>query len=90
MHRDVALRNLLVSQVDGKYVVKVADFGLARHVIIFFLRIYSDNFKSSEVNLDAKQILPIKWTAAEVLNGDPLTAKNDVWVRIKSYHLYSI
>ena len=32
IHRDLGARNLLVSEADGKYVIKIADFGLSREV----------------------------------------------------------
>ncbi len=32
VHRDLAVRNLLVNKVDDKYAVKVGDFGLSRNI----------------------------------------------------------
>jgi serine/threonine protein kinase len=49
VHRDLALRNLLVTG-DGKYIVKVSDLGLSRAV------------ESSYYKSEGKSI-PIKWSA---------------------------
>jgi len=65
IHRDIALRNLLVYLSDNKYIVKVSDFGLSRICAAY------------EANSATK--FPIKWTAPEVLNGAINTSKNDVW-----------
>ncbi len=52
VHRDLALRNLLVnSSANSKYVVKVADFGLSR--IVSDKQYYAATSSS----------MPIKWTA---------------------------
>jgi len=67
IHRDIALRNLLVTRADGKYVVKVADFGLSRST------------QSGEYESSSGSKLPIKWTAVEVLTGGKFTSKSDVW-----------
>ncbi len=48
IHRDLALRNLLVTQTDGRYVIKVADFGLSR-------KTDNDYYASQD------KMLPIKW-----------------------------
>jgi serine/threonine protein kinase len=57
IHRDLAARNILLQYdkveendiVDSRFVVKIADFGLARRVEIAY-----DNLRSQN---------PIKWTA---------------------------
>jgi serine/threonine protein kinase len=46
IHCDLSARNLLVSLLDGKYEVKVADFGLSR--------------KSDENQADSSMV-PIRW-----------------------------
>lgn len=55
VHRDIALRNLLVTlhEEENKYLVKVGDFGLARSTE---KGIYASTQKS----------IPIRWTAPEV------------------------
>ena len=65
IHRDLAARNCLVSD---NHLVKVADFGLTRHV------------KLDEV-YTARQgaKFPIKWTAPEGLAFNKFTTKSDVW-----------
>ena len=64
IHRDLAARNILVGE-DRK--VKVADFGLLRHI--------SDG-EIYEVQNTKK--LPIKWTAPEALRSGIYTLKSDV------------
>jgi serine/threonine protein kinase len=54
VHRDLSLRNLLVTvDESGRYVVKVADFGLSRHLT-------RDYYKTDDKNI------PVKWSAPEV------------------------
>ncbi|XP_041072056.1 hepatocyte growth factor receptor isoform X1 [Carcharodon carcharias] len=67
VHRDLAARNCML---DENYIVKVADFGLARD--IYEKEYYSINNKSS-----AK--LPVKWMALESLQTQKFTTKSDVW-----------
>lgn len=55
VHRDLALRNLLVTRDEnGKYVVKVADFGMSR-------LINKGYYKTDD------KTIPIKWSAPEVI-----------------------
>jgi tyrosine-protein kinase Srms len=65
IHRDFALRNLLLSGTD-KLSVKVADFGLSRIM------------QGGYYKTDDKQI-PVKWSAIEVLKTGTYTPKSDVW-----------
>ena len=65
LHRDLALRNLLVSGEEGNYIVKVSDFGLSRNI--------DDYYKSENINV------PVKWTAPEVFEYGKFTVKCDVW-----------
>jgi ephrin-A/ephrin-B len=53
VHRDLALRNLLVCKVDGKYNVKVSDFGMSRST--------EKGYYQSE-----EKSIPVKWSAPEV------------------------
>jgi serine/threonine protein kinase len=66
IHRDFALRNLLVNKVDGKYVVKVSDFGMSRLTEHGY---YTSHDKT----------IPIKWSAPEVIAYGRSTSKSDVW-----------
>eukprot|EP00727_Mastigamoeba_balamuthi_P003592 m51a1_g1323 putative a chain structural analysis of dfg-in and dfg-out dual src-abl inhibitors sharing a common vinyl purine template (924) ;mRNA; r:255587-258992 len=66
IHRDLAARNLLYFQEGSSYVVKVADFGLARVMTSDYYVLHSSTF-------------PVKWTALEVLLYRRCTSQSDVW-----------
>jgi len=71
VHRDLALRNLLVGTRGDKYerfVVKVADFGLSRST--------DRGYYKSE-----SKTIPIKWSALEIILYDSYkyTSKCDAW-----------
>jgi len=65
VHRDVAARNVLVGE---NFVMKVADFGLARDV-------YQDEHY---IKLSGG-LLPIKWMAIESVFDRVFTQQSDVW-----------
>lgn len=65
VHRDIAARNVLVSEKDC---VKLADFGLSRWLE------ESNYYKAS------KGKLPIKWMAPESINFRRFTTASDVWM----------
>ncbi|XP_064199105.1 hepatocyte growth factor receptor [Anguilla rostrata] len=67
VHRDLAARNCML---DESYVVKVADFGLARDV-------YDKEYYSVHNKSGVK--LPVKWMALESLQTHKFTSKSDVW-----------
>ncbi|XP_068691047.1 inactive tyrosine-protein kinase 7-like [Montipora foliosa] len=78
IHRDLAARNVLL---DQNRVCKVTDFGLAYQ-----------NFKYGHGNAK-KGCMPIKWTAPEILFGDPanLSSKSDVWsYGVVLYEIFTI
>ena len=68
IHRDLALRNILTSTTgsDGKYLSKVADFGLARSIE---QGVYKSNTK----------MLPVRWTSPECIHYGKYDAKSDIW-----------
>ncbi|XP_066927035.1 fibroblast growth factor receptor 2-like isoform X2 [Clytia hemisphaerica] len=65
IHRDLAARNILVGD---DYVIKIADFGLARsvHEVDYYRK-----------TTDGR--LPIKWLAIEALFDRVYTTQSDVW-----------
>ena len=65
IHRDLATRNVLVGE---EYVIKVADFGLARDV-------YKSDMYVKATNAG---VLPVKWMALESLFDRIYTEKSDV------------
>mmetsp|Transcript_13871 Transcript_13871/g.19271 ORF Transcript_13871/g.19271 Transcript_13871/m.19271 type:complete len:540 (-) Transcript_13871:1763-3382(-) len=68
VHRDLGARNLLITESDGNYVVKVSDFGLSRQVE-----------ESDAVYSSKEGVFPIKWSPPEVINYRKFTSKSDVW-----------
>jgi len=69
VHRDVSLRNLLVSNgVDG-LVVKISDFGLSRYV--------ESDYCHSRESIEGR--IPIKWSAPELLEHGTCSTKSDVY-----------
>ncbi|XP_046851373.1 fibroblast growth factor receptor 2-like [Xenia sp. Carnegie-2017] len=64
IHRDLAARNILVGE---DYVMKIADFGLARHTRMDYYRKTTDGR------------LPVKWLAIEALFDRVYTIQSDVW-----------
>jgi len=65
VHRDLAARNILVG---NDYVMKIADFGLARDV-------NATNFYYK----NSVGMLPVKWMAIESLFDKVYTTQSDVW-----------
>ncbi|XP_022108696.1 tyrosine-protein kinase Mer-like [Acanthaster planci] len=69
IHRDLATRNCML---DDNYVVKVADFGLAR-------RIFDNECYKMRIRQSISCCLPVKWVAIEGLNDSIFTSRSDVW-----------
>ncbi|XP_020916736.1 tyrosine-protein kinase receptor old-1 isoform X1 [Exaiptasia diaphana] len=63
LHRDIALRNILVASEDP-YLIKISDFGLAR---------LSEYYKCERGRF------PLKWYAPESITYHRFTSKSDVW-----------
>ena len=65
VHRDLAARNILV---DKDYIIKIADFGLARDVQ-----------KDDYYRKVSGGFIPIRWMAPESLFEQRYTIQSDVW-----------
>ena len=65
IHRDLAARNILVAK---DYIIKIADFGLARDVQI------NDYYRKK-----GEGFLPVRWMAPESLLENRFSVKSDVW-----------
>ena len=65
IHRDLAARNILVAK---DYIIKIADFGLARDVQI------NDYYRKK-----GEGFLPVRWMAPESLFYRRYTIQSDVW-----------
>jgi len=69
IHRDLALRNLLVAGCDDdNYLIKVADFGMSR--------IIADH---DSYYLKHEGLVPIKWSAPEILGFGKFSSQSDSW-----------
>ena len=71
---DLALRNLLLTkQQDGRWLVKVGDFGLSRIT-------HNDGDGDEQVYVTAHQLLlPIKWVSPEAIMTRHFSTRSDVW-----------
>jgi len=63
IHRDLSARNVLVDDHDN---VKISDFGMSR-------------VSQAEYYQVTSKVMPIKWTAPEVLSHGKYTFSSDVW-----------
>eukprot|EP01119_Soliformovum_irregulare_P026024 TRINITY_DN979_c0_g1_i12.p1 TRINITY_DN979_c0_g1~~TRINITY_DN979_c0_g1_i12.p1 ORF type:complete len:393 (+),score=118.91 TRINITY_DN979_c0_g1_i12:340-1518(+) len=68
LHRDLALRNVLVNLEKRFFVAKLADFGMAKMV----------DARSRSLTSTQERI-PLRWSAVEVLEHGIFTEKSDVW-----------
>eukprot|EP01114_Cavostelium_apophysatum_P001939 TRINITY_DN1169_c0_g2_i1.p1 TRINITY_DN1169_c0_g2~~TRINITY_DN1169_c0_g2_i1.p1 ORF type:complete len:1386 (-),score=265.65 TRINITY_DN1169_c0_g2_i1:45-4202(-) len=67
LHRDLAVRNLLITKSDDKYSAKIADFGMSREAVDY----YSPSGDTA---------VPVRWSAPEVLvNRGRFTGASEVW-----------
>lgn len=68
IHRDISLRNFLVTQKDAEpYFVKISDFGLSRFL------------EKESYYINSEIAIPVKWSAPETLQRGKYTIKSDVW-----------
>jgi len=73
VHADLALRNVLLTKrpdKEGRYLAKVADFGLSKSL-------FHKNYYSAS-NVQEKSI-PIRWTAIEVIETGKFSYASDMW-----------
>lgn len=66
VHRDLAARNVLIGENNS---AKIADFGLARVI----------NRDAQCKRQTKPELLPIKWSALEVIKDNEYSTKSDVW-----------
>jgi serine/threonine protein kinase len=66
VHRDLALRNLLVDKTGTKYIVKISDFGMARTM--------NKGYYKTE-----SKTIPVRWCSPESLQFGKFTIHSDVW-----------
>ncbi|PRP86412.1 leucine-rich repeat receptor protein kinase EXS-like [Planoprotostelium fungivorum] len=64
IHRDLGARNLLVTESNGKFIVKISDFGMS---------------KGTAVDGKEKEKIPIRWAAPEVIRKAKSSIQSDVW-----------
>jgi len=67
IHRDLALRNILVGGQSPSYIIKVSDFGLSRTT--GDLGYYKSESKA----------IPYKWCSPEIIQQGLFSHKSDVW-----------
>ena len=67
VHRDLSLRNILLTTESNQYIVKIGDFGLrfffqffSQAKIFYLSRVVSDYYRTND------RAIPIKWAAPEV------------------------
>lgn len=69
VHRDLACRNCLVSNVDPEdRLVKIGDFGLAR-----------DIYRNDYYRKEGEGLLPVRWMSPESLVDGVFTSQSDIW-----------
>ncbi|XP_008190071.1 fibroblast growth factor receptor 1 isoform X4 [Acyrthosiphon pisum] len=67
IHRDLAGRNILVTEKHNKIIMKIADFGLARDI------------GKEGYYIEDRHALNPRWIAPESVNDNIFTFKSDVW-----------
>jgi len=67
VHRDLALRNVLIGGQPPSYTIKVSDFGLSR------------NTGDKEYYKSESKTIPYKWCSPEIINDGFFSHKSDVW-----------
>ena len=67
IHRDIALRNLLVNVEGENYVVKISDFGMSRTV------------SNSDYYTSTSDVVPVRWISLESLKFNKYSIRSDVW-----------
>lgn len=71
IHRDLACRNVLLSDYGKKLIAKVGDFGMARPKYLETNGNYS-YFETQKISI------PLRWTSLEALSGK-YSEKSDLW-----------
>ncbi|CAD6197320.1 unnamed protein product [Caenorhabditis auriculariae] len=71
VHRDIAARNILLTQTGFERIAKIADFGMARY------HQPKDGFEFYQAM--SSTLMPVKWTAPEAYIDGKFSSKSDVW-----------
>jgi serine/threonine protein kinase len=78
IHRDLALRNLLITKSSAGYCVKIGDLVNFLRNFSYLLQGLGRTLENSYYSTNGKPI-PIKWSAPEVVLEGKFTIKSDAW-----------
>jgi len=83
IHRDLSCRNCLVKEEEGKFTVKLADFGLG--VVMTATSLDDKTFTTKN------SLIPVKWAAPEVIEKQKYSVASDVWsFGITSWEIFEL
>nr|BAJ95414.1 predicted protein [Hordeum vulgare subsp. vulgare] len=80
LHKDLGVRNILCQNLNGEWITKVSDFGLARVVGESTTNSGdNDKFNDSIYSINGGAVIPVRWSAPEVISDRKFSNKSDVW-----------
>src|SRR5436190_20284532 len=77
VHRDLALRNLLVSKSDRELVVKISDFGMSR--VLEETDYYKVTGNTIPVRWSAPEVLQFQRFSFQVTSASESDLQSDIW-----------